>query len=207
MRGLLAEFGIVVPIGFSALKSRIPDILEDAENELTPEMRDLIYVLNERIKFIFEKMDELNSKIKQATRQDSLIAKLETIPGVGPLTASAVVATIGNFGEFKNGRELAAFLGLVPRQNSSGGKHKLLGISKRGDSYLRTLLIHGARSVIRCAERKENQNTWLVTLIGRRNKNVAAVALANKNIRIIWAMATRGKEFDPTYISTGPLIA
>ena len=169
IRGLLAEFGIVAPQGLKILRERIPEILEDGENEV--------------------------------------IAELQKIPGIGPLTASAIVATIGDFTEFKNGRELAAFLGVVPRQHSSGGKQNLLGISKRGDGYLRTLLIHGARSVIRFAESKQEKNAWLVNLIGRRNKNIAAVALANKNIRIIWAMMTRGERFNPAHISLAPLPA
>jgi transposase len=124
---------------------------------------------------------------------------LAEIPGLGPITASAIVATVGDAREFKNGRQLAAWLGLVPRQNSSGGKQVLLGISKRGDTYLRTLLIHGARSVIRFAENKAEPDSWLRKIIERRNKNVAAVALANKNARIIWALLNKGAMFRPEY--------
>lgn len=203
-RGLLGEFGLIAPKGVHALRSHLPDILEDAENELTPEMRELITIMSDRISSITEKLDELELKIKQGNKRNDLISKLLSIPGIGPLTASAMIATIGDFKEFKNGRELAAFLGVVPRQHSSGGKQNLLGISKRGDGYLRTLLIHGARSVIRYAESKQDKNPWLVNLIGRRNKNIAAVALANKNIRIIWAMMTKGTDFNPVHISTAP---
>ena len=203
-RGLLGEFGLIAPKGVHALRSHLPDILEDAENELTPEMRELITIMSDRISSITEKLDELELKIKEGNKRNDLISKLLSIPGIGPLTASAMVATIGDFKEFKNGRELAAFLGVVPRQHSSGGKQNLLGISKRGDGYLRTLLIHGARSVIRYAESKQDKNPWLVNLIGRRNKNIAAVALANKNIRIIWAMMTKGTDFNPVHISTAP---
>ena len=205
IRGLLAEFGIVAPQGIQTLRNRIPDILEDAENELTADMRELLTMMNDLIKDIDEKVDDLELKIKQSNQRNEIIADLQKIPGIGPLTASAVVATIGDFTEFKNGRELAAFLGVVPRQHSSGGKQNLLGISKRGDGYLRTLLIHGARSVIRFAETKQEKNAWLVTLIGRRNKNIAAVALANKNIRIIWAMMTRGEKFNPAHVSQAPV--
>jgi len=203
-RGLLGEFGLIAPKGVHALRSHLPDILEDAENELTPEMRELITIMSDRISSITEKLDELELKIKEGNKRNDLISKLLSIPGIGPLTASAMIATIGDFKEFRNGRELAAFLGVVPRQHSSGGKQNLLGISKRGDGYLRTLLIHGARSVIRYAESKQDKNPWLVNLIGRRNKNIAAVALANKNIRIIWAMMTKGTDFNPVHISTAP---
>ena len=205
MRGLLAEFGIVVPQGIKTLRARIPDILEDAENELTPEMRELITMMNDRIKDITGQVDNLELKIKQSNQQNKMIAELEAIPGIGPLTASAMIATVGDFDEFRSGRELAAFLGVVPRQHSSGGKQNLLGISKRGDGYLRTLLIHGARAVIRFAETKQEKNPWLISLIGRRNKNIAAVALANKNIRIIWAMMTRGEKFNPAHVSQAPV--
>jgi transposase len=203
-RGLLGELGLIAPRGVHALRSHLPDILEDAENELTPEMRELITIMSDRISSITEKLDELELKIKEGNKRNDLISKLLSIPGIGPLTASAMVATIGDFKGFKNGRELAAFLGMVPKQHSSGGKQNLLGISKRGDGYLRTLLSHGGRSVIRYAESKQDKNPWLVNLIGRRNKNIAAVALANKNIRIIWAMMTKGTDFNPVHISTAP---
>lgn len=125
--------------------------------------------------------------------------KLAAIPGLGPITASAIVATVGDAKEFKNGRQLSAWMGLVPRQHSSGGKQNLLGISKRGDTYLRTLLIHGARAVIRYAENKPESDSWLKKLMVRRNKNIAAVALANKNARIIWALLAKDREFRPDY--------
>lgn len=207
IRGLLAEFGIVLPQGIKTLRARIPDLLEDAEHELTPAMRDLISMMSERIKDLTEQVDDLEFKIKQGNQQHKMVAELEAIPGIGPLTASAMIATIGDFKAFRNGRELAAYLGVVPRQHSSGGEQTLLGISKRGDGYLRTLLIHGARAVIRFAETKQEKNPWLVSLIGRRNKNIAAVALANKNIRIIWAMMTRGETFDPAHVSLAPVPA
>jgi transposase len=122
--------------------------------------------------------------------------KLEKIPGIGPITASALIATIGDARNFDDGRQVAAWLGLVPRQHSSGGKATLLGISKRGDSYLRTLLIHGARAVIYAAQRKAPAgDNWLSKLIARRNINVASVALANKNARVVWALLARNREF------------
>lgn len=126
--------------------------------------------------------------------------KLAKIPGIGPLTASALSASIGDAKAFRNGRELAAWLGLVPRQHSSGGKPLLLGISKRGDAYLRALMIHGARSVIRVARRKLTAtDRWSTDLLERRHTNVAAVARANKNARIVWALLAHGRDYRADY--------
>jgi transposase len=121
------------------------------------------------------------------------------VPGIGPISASALIASIGDARNFDNGRQLAAWLGLVPKQHSTGGKSNLLSISKRGDTYLRTLLIHGARSVIYHAAKKLDSCSWLSALVSRRNKNVAAVALANKNARIIWALLTRDRRYEAGY--------
>jgi len=126
-----------------------------------------------------------------------VVLRLQSVPGIGPITATALVAAVGEGGQFKRGRDLAAWLGLTPGQHSSGGKERLLGISKHGDSYLRTLLIHGARSVIRTADKKTDpRSRWIVGVVARRHKNVAAVALANKNARIVWALLTRGGDYD-----------
>lgn len=195
IRGLLSEFGIVMPQGIRSAAKRIPDILEDAENGLPGTMRNLLKRLTENLGEMDRQVEELEFQIKLWHKENELSRKLEAIPGVGPITASAIVATVGNALEFQNGRQLAAWLGLVPRQHSSGGKQNLLGISKRGDTYLRTLLIHGARAVIRFAENKAEPEGWLRTLMARRNKNVAAVALANKNARIIWALLAKGTTF------------
>ncbi|MGK0168653.1 MAG: transposase [Gammaproteobacteria bacterium] len=139
---------------------------------------------------------ELEQQIVRWHRSSAASRRLAQIPGIGPLTASALVATSGNALHFKNGRQLAAWLGLVPRQHSTGGKPMLLGISKRGDAYLRTLLIHGARSLVRVAEGKAGDaQTWLTRVIGRRHKNVAAVALANKNAGTVWALLTKGEDY------------
>lgn len=177
----------------------MPLILEDAENGLLGMMRNLLNRLNEHFKILDHQVDELEMQVRQWHKENTLSRKLEAIPGIGPITASAIVATIGNATEFKNGRQLAAWLGLVPKQHSSGGKQNLSGISKRGDVYLRTLLIHGARSVLRFAEAKAAPDSWLRKLMTRRNNNVAAVALANKNARVIWALLAKGTEFRPDY--------
>jgi len=195
MRGLLSEFGIVIPQGIHSIAKRIPDILEDAENGLPGTMRRLLGRLNDHLKELDRQVNELERQIVLWHKENELSRKLEAIPGIGPITASAIVATVGNAMEFKNGRQLAAWMGLVPRQHSSGGKQNLLGISKRGDTFLRTLMIHGARAVIRFAENKAVPESWLCKLMARRNKNVAAVALANKNARIIWALLAKGMAF------------
>jgi len=195
MRGLLSEFGIVMPQGIRSISNRMPDILEDAENSLPGTMRWLLERLNNHLKELDRQVKELEFQIKLWHKENEASQRLEGIPGIGPITASAIVATVGNAAEFKNGRQLAAWLGLVPKQHSSGGKQTLLGISKRGDTYLRTLLIHGARAVIRFAENKAEPESWLCKLITRRNKNISAVALANKNARIIWALLAKNTTF------------
>jgi transposase len=192
IRGLLGEFGIVLPQGIGHIFPRLTEILEDAENELPAPFRALMDRLREHLKELDRQVDELEQQIQAWHRDQALSRKLAEIPGIGPLTASALVASIGDARSFENGRQLAAWLGLVPRQHSSGGQPKLLGISKRGDRYLRTLLIHGARAVIRVIERRQAgpTETWLQQLLARRNPNVVAVALANKNARIVWALMT-----------------
>ena len=199
MRGLLSEFGIVIPKGILSIMKQIPEILEDGENGLPGVMRQLLQRLTEHLKELDRHVDELEGQIQLWHRDNEASRKLEAIPGIGPITASAVVASVGDTKEFKNGRQLAAWMGLVPKQSSSGGKQTLLGISKRGDTYLRTLLIHGARSVIRFAENKAEPESWLRKLMARRNKNVAAVALANKNARIIWALLAHSRTFRSDY--------
>ena len=191
IRGLLGEFGLIVPQGLGYIASRVPELIEDASNELPGAFRLLVQRLLEHLKVLDQQVHELETQIVAWHRQSDLSRKLEQIPGIGPMTACALVASLGDARNFKDGRQVAAWLGLVPRQHSSGGKQNLLGISKRGDTYLRTLLIHGARSVIHHAEKKgpdDAQCQWVRQLVHRRNKNVAAVALANKNARIAWAL-------------------
>lgn len=196
IRSLLAESGIVMSRGIETVNKRLPEILENGENGLSGIQRQLLQRLLEHLKELDRQVNELESEIHCWHKANESSQKLASIPGIGPLTASALVATIGNARDFKNGRQLATWLGIVPKQHSSGGKQNLLGISKRGDSYLRTLLIHGTRSVIRCAESTTTEETWLSTLLKRRNKNVVAVALANKNARIAWALLAKDNWFD-----------
>jgi len=200
IRGLLAEYGIIIPQGIGHIGARLPQILEDGANNLPGVFCHLLQRLGDHLKELDRQVGELEVQIQTWHRDNEASRKLAQIPGIGPITASALVASIGDAKSFENGRQLAAWLGLVPRQDSTGGKPRLLGMSKRGDSYLRTLLIHGARAVIRAAERKTNHaNSWLARLIGRRNKNVAAVALANKNARVVWALLADGRNYQPGY--------
>ena len=199
IRGLLAEYGIVLPQGIGHIAQRVPAIIEDGQNDLPGSFRLLIQRLLDHMKELGRQIGELAAEIQLWHRQNAASQKLAAIPGLGPLTATAIVASIGDARNFKNGRQLAAWLGIVPRQHSTGGKPTLLGISKRGDAYLRTLLIHGARAVIRTAERKPDAGPWLTQLLARRNKNVAAVALASKNARTIWALLAHDREYEPDY--------
>jgi transposase len=196
IRGLLAELGCVIPQGRRHLESHIPDILEDAESGLSGMSRELFAQLLQHLRHLDAQVQALEGQIKAWHREDAASRRLEAVPGIGPLTASALVASIGDARNFKNGRQLSAWLGLVPRQHSSGGKPTLLGISKRGDVYLRTLLIHGARSALRQSKPSEH---WGAALAERCNKNLAAVALANKNARIVWALLAHGRTFKADY--------
>jgi transposase len=199
IRGLLTEFGLVLPQGITNVFRRVPQLI-DGTADLPASMRQLIERLLENMKVLDRQVKELEAQIKAWHLGSELSRKLEKIPGIGPLAASALVASIADARSFKNGRQVAAWLGLVPKQDSSGGKPKLLGISKRGDTYLRTLLIHGARSAIVAAQRKGKPNVWLSGLLARRHPNSVAVALANKNARTIWALLAHEREFRPDYV-------
>lgn len=196
LRGLLAEFGITIPVGLASLRRRLPLILEDVESGLPGMMRELVARLAEHLQALDQQVAELEKQIQLWHRQSEPSQRLAAIPGIGPITATALVASIGDARAFSNGRQLAAWLGLVPWQHSSGGKPVLLGISKRGDVYLRTLLIHGARAVIGHVEHRCDQaESWLKRLLGRRNRNISAVALANKNARVVWALLAHDRQY------------
>jgi transposase len=196
LRGLLGEFGIAIPQGLHPLRRHLPDLLEDADNPLPPTARELFQRLGEHLTELDRQVRELEAQFLRWHRHCPASQKLEAVPGIGPLTATALVASVGDARSFRSGRQMAACAGLVPRQHSSGGKPVLLGISKRGDSYLRTLLIHGARAALRfLGKRQDRTAQWLRSLLVRRNKNVAAVALANKNARTAWALLTQAGDF------------
>jgi transposase len=196
VRGLLAERGLVVAQGITRLRHQLPTLVEDEGNALTPLSREVMRELYEQLVALDERIARADRMVQQVFTENAQCQKLAHIEGIGPVSATALVAAIGNATEFANGRPLAAWLGLVPRQSSSGGKERLLGISKRGDRYLRTLLIHGARATVHRARRKTDaRSRWIVNLERRRGKNIATVAIANKNARIAWALLTREAEY------------
>ncbi|MDB6159375.1 MAG: family transposase [Gammaproteobacteria bacterium] len=208
IRGLLAELGLVMPVGIRCIERKLPEFLEDAENGLSGVSRALFARLLAHFRALDRQVEELEREINAWHREDTASRRLQAIPGIGPLTASALVASVGDARAFHNGRQFAAWLGLVPRQNSSGGKTKLLGISKRGDTYLRTLLIHGARSVLFSLKRDPDRpDGWLARVANRRNPNIAAVALANKNARTVWALLAHGRDYQAGYRSANAIAA
>jgi len=199
IRGLLMEYGIIIPKGIAYVRKEIPCILEDATNELTSVFRELLNELYREMVHLDERIKMLENKLEIVCNKNENCQRL--LPGVGLLSATAMIAAIGDISVFKNGRELAAWLGLVPRQHSTGGKPTLLGISKRGDTYLRTLLIHGGRTVVRVAGKyQDKRNRWISQLDQRRGKNISAVAVANKNARIAWALLTNKTTYQASVI-------
>jgi transposase len=199
VRGLLLEYGIDIPQGRAALMRRLPEILEDAANGLSERFRAELNTVLAELRHLDEQVAHYDTQIQAIAQNDETVQRLMTIPGIGALVATALVAAVGeDVGLFRNGRGLAAWLGLVPRQHSTGGRERLLGISKRGDVYLRQLLIHGARAVMRWVERKEDATSrWASALKSRRHTNIAVVAMANKIARVAYAVMRTGKPYDP----------
>ena len=198
VRGLLTEFGIVFPKGFATLRKVLARIEARELNlpELAYETLDDLYTQFREIEARIERYDR---QIEAIARASEPARRLMQIDGVGPKTATAIVASVGDAKAFSNGRQFAAWLGLTPRQYSSGGQTRLGGISKRGDVFLRTLLIHGTRTVLlRAGQRQDRKSRWVVQLRTRRHQNVAAMALAAKHARIMWAMLARGTEYRPS---------
>jgi transposase len=193
IRGLLAEYGIIIAKGITHLE-KLLDVLEINKEKLTVKSLDIFKKLNEQFKAYNSDIDEYDKQIELVANQDVRCKELMKIEGVGPMTASAAVATIGDARVFKNEREVSAWLGLVPKQHSSGNTIRLSGISKRGDCYVRTLLIHGARTVVKsCQNKMDGRSLWVADKKNRCGYNKAAVALANKNARIIWAILATGE--------------
>jgi transposase len=214
LRGLLLEFGIAIAKGIGHVRKRIPEIVEDAGNDLPGFLRVALQAEYDQMKLLDSHAASLEQQIQQWHRQCAASQAIERISGVGVLSATAYVASMGDAGAFASGRHASSWVGIVPKQNSTGGKTRLLGISKRGDKYLRTLLIHGARSVISSLKRRlqsgkdpasfNKRERWVLDVMQRRNPNVAAVALANKNVRTAWAMLAYGRAFEPDHVSISP---
>ena len=205
IRGLVSEYGLVAPLQLHALRRAIPDWLEDAENGLTLLFRQLLEGLWNDLCVLDTRMAELDQQIGVIAQQDPVAKRLQQLRGVGPLIATALIATVGDGSQYRKGRDMAAAIGLTPRQHSSGGKDRLLGISKRGDAYLRCLLVHGGRSAVRTTKGKDDRlSRWITNLQSRRHVNVVAVAMANKIARMAWAMMTKGTDYDPEF---NPVIA
>ncbi len=197
IRGLCLEYGIVVAPGAARVKSSLCAVISDCSNELTFSSRDSMRDLYEELVEVEARLKKLDTKIRELCRQDERCRRILKVPGIGPLTATAAVAAVPDPKEFRNGRHMSAWLGLVPRQSSSGDQQVLLGISKRGDRYLRTLLIHGARAVLSHYRDSDNDYArWVGRKKATLSHNKAAVALANKNARIIWSMLNTGEEFN-----------
>jgi transposase len=208
IRGMLAEFGVVVAKSPNKLTEHLSDLVEDASNDLSGLARLVIEEAYAHWKEIDERIEWCDQRIHAHVKDDAQAKAAKDLMGIGPVTASAVVATVADFHQFKNGAQFGAWLGLTPRQNSSGGKNSLGGITKRGDMYLRSLLIQGAKSAVMTAHKRDDPiSKWLYQLREKSGWQKAAVAMANKNARILWAMMTKGSSFDPRHVSVKPLAA
>lgn len=200
IRGLLTEFGIVLPSGVRKLQAQLPGVLEDGDNALPDMLRAMLADLREHLRGLEQRLAGIEQSLRQWHRGNEASRRLEALPGVGLLTATALVAEVGDAKHFARGRQFAAWVGLTPREHSSGGQSIRLGISKRGNRYLRTLLIHGARAVLKArANRPEHAHDWAVRVHQRRGHNVAARAQANKTARRAWALLSRGEEYNPDH--------
>jgi len=196
IRGLLSEYGIIIAQGVAKVRVALPQILEDGDNALPGLAREVFSDLQARLRSADERIATYDRRIAELARASEPVQRLMQVEGVGPLTATALTATVGDARQFRTGRQFAAWLGLVARQRSSGGKARHGRITKRGDVYLRTLLIHGARALMRhLVGRQDRKSQWVAALKERRGFNKAAVALAAKHARILWALLVRGTQY------------
>ena len=200
IRGLVAEYGLVAPKRLSSLRAAIPCWLEDAESGLTFDFRSLLHGVWNDLLLLDDRVGEMDKLIKRLADKNEDCVRLQQLRGVGPLIATAMVATVGDARQYRRSRQMAAAIGITPRQHSSGDRDRMLGISKRGDVYLRTLMIHGARSAVSVAKHKDDRlSRWVTNIATKRHPNVAAVALANKTARMAWAMLRNKTDYDPDY--------
>ena len=196
VRSLLLERGLTLPKGRSHVDQQLPRILEDAESKLSGSFRVLLAQLQVELDQLTGRIEQMDAVIQQRAREDEACQRLTKIPGIGPVTATALIAAVGNGAAFRKGRDLAAWIGMVPRECSTGGKQKLLGISKRGNAYLRRLFVQGARSVLRQRHKQvPGLSIWLAQLLGRTHQNVVTVALANKMVRMAWAVLYKNEHY------------
>ena len=202
LRASMAEFGVIAPQGINKLREWLVHDYGKFEDLLPIPMQHQVKRFSDRLRLIDNDIKTLEDEISLHSRDDKNYERLLKIPGVGTLTASALVATIGSASSFKNGRQLAAWLGLVPRQHSSGGKQQLFGISKRGDVYLRTLLIHGARAMVRHLNPRRQISHWINQMLRRTYKNKVIVAIANKIARIVWAVMHKEVDYDDACVAS-----
>lgn len=196
IRGLLAEYGIVFSKQIQNFRKKLPEIIDSQDNGLSDFSRSLFSELYEDFKVLDKRILSCDQKLVALFKANEKYQRVADVPGIGVITATALVAAIGDSRLFKSGRELSAWLGLVPGQSSSGNKQRLLGITKRGDPYIRHLLIHGARAVMsRAKDKEDTRSRWLISLKERRGTNKASVALANKNVRIVWALLAKNEVY------------
>jgi transposase len=198
IRGLLLERGITIRKGRRHAEAALPVLIEDAETNLSGPLRLLLTQLTSELRQLNEKIAEIDATICRSADEQEACKRLMGIPGIGALTATAIVSAIGNGAEFRKARSFSAWLGLVPAEYSTGGKQKLLGISKRGNAYLRKLLVHGARAIMQCRQKQSSGlSAWLEQLVSRAHLNIATIALANKMARMAWALLIRGETYQP----------
>jgi transposase len=196
VQGLMHEYGIVIPKGVAKFRQAVVGKLESEPDKRTPLSQEMFWKLIDEFAALEKQLTYDQEKLEALATTHPACQRLMTIPGIGPLSATALVAAVSNASAFKNGRQFAAWLGLVPRQYTTGGKERMLGMSKRGDTYLRKLLVHGARTTIRWVGRKtDRRSQWIRQLVERRGKNRTAVAVANKNARIVWALLTSHQDY------------
>jgi transposase len=203
IRGFLLDRGVTVRKGPSHLCAVLTPLLDDSNALFSGQLRWLLSELQVEWNELEKRLEEVNQKIETIAKHNEVCSRLMEVPGFGPLVSTALTAAIGNGATFRKARDLAAWLGLVPRQHSTGGKTKLLGISKRGNEYLRRMLLHGARSVVMHMEKKKSAlGAWLIQLAARTHRNVAVVALANKMARIAWVILTRNEHYQPPTLAS-----
>jgi transposase len=196
IRSLLLERGLTLPKGRSHLDEQLPRILEDAELNLSDSFRVLLAQLKLELEQLAARIEEMDRVIQKTARENEACQRLTEIPGVGPVTATALIAAIGNGSAFGKGRKLSAWMGIVPGEYTTGGKQKLLGISKRGNKYLRRLFVQGARSVLQQRHKQvPGLREWLAQLLARTHQNVVVVALANKLVRMAWAVLCKNERY------------